>query len=120
MYSQLVAIVTLSALVGALGWTQSASPPPQTRTRDVRSVLPEIDRLFSAFAERNHVPGIAYGILVDGQLVHMGAAGVRDIASRAPVPARACRWCCTRRRWAPSRARSPTRSQRTRPMRRER
>lgn len=87
MYAQVVAIVTLSALVGALGWSQSASPPPQTRTRDVRSVLPEIDRLFSAFAERNHVPGIAYGILIDGQLVHMGAAGVRDIASRAPVDA---------------------------------
>jgi len=37
------------------------------------------------FAERQHVPGIAYGVLVDGSLVHTGAVGVRETAGRTPV-----------------------------------
>ena len=47
--------------------------------------MPRIDSLFNAFAKANHVPGIAYGILIDGRLVHTGTAGLRDIANNAPV-----------------------------------
>ena len=39
--------------------------------------MPRIDSLFNVFAKANHVPGIAYGILIDGQLVHTGTAGLR-------------------------------------------
>ena len=49
------------------------------------AAMPGIDSLFRAFASSNHVPGIAYGILIDGQLVHRGTAGVRHIASSAAV-----------------------------------
>jgi CubicO group peptidase (beta-lactamase class C family) len=38
-----------------------------------------------AFAERAHVPGIAYGIIVDGQVVHRGTVGYRELSTRAPV-----------------------------------
>ena len=31
------------------------------------------------------MPGIAYGVLIDGQLVHTGGVGVRDLASRSPI-----------------------------------
>ncbi len=65
-----------------------AQPPhfadPDRRAKLV-SALPEIDRLFSEFAERSRVPGIAYGIIVDGELVKIGTAGYRDIAAKAPV-----------------------------------
>lgn len=47
--------------------------------------FPEIDGLFSAFAARWHVPGAAWGIVIDGELAHAGATGTRDIASKAPV-----------------------------------
>lgn len=52
-----------------------------------RSAWPEVDRLFSAFAQSNRVPGIAYGVLVDGQLVHTGVAGVRERDTMTPVTA---------------------------------
>ncbi|HEX6042249.1 serine hydrolase domain-containing protein [Longimicrobium sp.] len=39
----------------------------------------------AAFAARSRVPGIAYGIIVDGRLVHVGTAGYRDLATNAPV-----------------------------------
>ena len=49
------------------------------------TAFPGIDRLMQEFAERAKVPGIAYGIIVDGKLAHVGTVGVRELSSRAPV-----------------------------------
>ena len=57
---------------------------PDRRTR-LASAFPEIDRLFEDFAAKTHVPGAAWGIVIDGELAHSGATGYRDIASKAPV-----------------------------------
>ncbi|MCX6545384.1 MAG: serine hydrolase [Acidobacteria bacterium] len=69
----------------------SAAPPPQFPNADriakLTGALPGIDQLFRQFATRNRVPGIAWGILIDGKLVHSGSAGYRDVASKAPVDA---------------------------------
>jgi CubicO group peptidase (beta-lactamase class C family) len=35
--------------------------------------------------ERTHVPGAAWGIVIDGELVHLGVAGYRDLPSKSPV-----------------------------------
>jgi len=35
----------------------------------------DIDSLYRAFAEENHFPGIAYGIIIDTMMVHAGASG---------------------------------------------
>jgi CubicO group peptidase (beta-lactamase class C family) len=40
--------------------------------------LAAVDSLMSAFALRAKVPGIAYGIIVDGKVVHIGVTGVRN------------------------------------------
>jgi CubicO group peptidase (beta-lactamase class C family) len=47
----------------------------------------DLDRLFQDFTTQAHVPGAAWGILVDGELAHAGAAGFRDLAAKAPVDA---------------------------------
>ena len=39
------------------------------------------------FARAAHVPGAAWGIVVDGELAHAGATGLRDVAAKAPVDA---------------------------------
>ncbi|MFO7695251.1 MAG: serine hydrolase domain-containing protein [Vicinamibacterales bacterium] len=57
------------------------------RASKLESAFPEIDRLFRAFAGRSRVPGIAYGILIDGRLAHAGAAGYRDARTKDPVDA---------------------------------
>ena len=56
-----------------------------TRAARLAAAYPAVDSLMRAFAERQHVPGIAYGIVVDGRLAHLGTAGLREVASRAPV-----------------------------------
>jgi CubicO group peptidase (beta-lactamase class C family) len=42
---------------------------------------------FERFAEAAHVPGLAWGIVLDGRLVHVGTFGVENLDTREPVTA---------------------------------
>ena len=65
------------------------APPARFADPDRRAKLerawPEIDRLFEKYAADAHVPGAAWGVIVDGELVHTGVTGYRDVRSKAPV-----------------------------------
>ena len=71
----------LSLASGAAAYGQASSD----RVSRLRSALPEIDKLIASFAQSARVPGLAYGVLIDGQLVHTGSVGVRELAGRSPV-----------------------------------
>src|SRR5260221_6390998 len=64
---------------------------PQPRFADagrrakLEKAFPEVDRLFQDYAAAAHVPGAAWGIIVDGELAHTGVTGYRDVPSKAPV-----------------------------------
>jgi CubicO group peptidase (beta-lactamase class C family) len=45
------------------------------------------DRIFEEYRLDAHVPGLAYGIVVDGRLAHVGTLGVQDLESNRPVTA---------------------------------
>lgn len=69
--------------------SQAAHPPgafsdPERRAK-LATAFPEIDRLVAAFMERTHVPGAAWGIVIDGELAHLGVAGYRELPAKAPV-----------------------------------
>ena len=82
---------TLLALAAALALSAFSAPAQSSRTgtaarlAELTAALPEIDRLMSTFADRAKVPGIAYGVIVDGKVIHIGVAGVRNTATREPV-----------------------------------
>ncbi len=59
----------------------------QTDRAKLTAAFADVDRLFQGFATRAHVPGAAWGIVVDGELAHTGVAGFRDLAAKAPVDA---------------------------------
>ena len=44
-------------------------------------------RAFLRFQQEAHVPGLVWGIVQDGRLVHVGGAGVQELESRRPVNA---------------------------------
>ena len=75
----------------AAGTQAVPAPHAQFSDPDRRAKLgtafADIDRLFAEFAKTAHVPGAAWGIVIDGELAHSGAAGVRDVATKAPVDA---------------------------------
>jgi CubicO group peptidase (beta-lactamase class C family) len=74
-------VVTLSANPHE---EQFAAPD---RRAKLASAFGDIDRLFTDFAKASHVPGAAWGIVIDGELAHAGAVGVRNLATNAPVDA---------------------------------
>jgi CubicO group peptidase (beta-lactamase class C family) len=45
------------------------------------------DRIFADFCLDAHVPGLVYGVVADGQLVHVGTFGVQELEARRPVTA---------------------------------
>ena len=77
------------AVTGAQAPPTGRIPPaaftdPDRRAR-LAQAFPEIDRLFTAFAARSRVPGIAYAVIIDGQVAHTGTWGVTDLAAKTPV-----------------------------------
>jgi CubicO group peptidase (beta-lactamase class C family) len=55
------------------------------RRSKLSAAFPEIDRVVADFMARAHVPGAAWGIVIDGELAHVGVSGFRDIAKKTPV-----------------------------------
>jgi CubicO group peptidase (beta-lactamase class C family) len=56
-----------------------------SRVDRLMSAMPAIDQQFRAFAEREHIPGAAWGVIIDGRLAHVGVTGFRDLSNRSPV-----------------------------------
>jgi CubicO group peptidase (beta-lactamase class C family) len=91
---KLQAAVAAGGLVLAVGVSAQVAPTfkaPAPRFTDpdrrakLEKAFPEIDRLFQDYAAGAHVPGAAWGIIIDGQLAHTGVTGYRDVPSKAPV-----------------------------------
>ncbi|MEJ0054689.1 MAG: serine hydrolase domain-containing protein [Bacteroidota bacterium] len=49
------------------------------RLEKVKTAFPVVDKIFRDHFEKNHFPGMAFGIVVDGQLVYSNAFGVSDV-----------------------------------------
>jgi CubicO group peptidase (beta-lactamase class C family) len=64
------------------------------RAARVRALAPAIDELFAGALGELGAPGIAYGVAIDGELVHAGGCGVRSLESgEVPGPDTAFRIC---------------------------
>ncbi len=85
------ALVWSTALVVAVAGARSASaqataiPAAEGRVTTLSRAFPEIDALFTQYAREAHVPGMAWGIVVDGVLVHAATHGVQDVTTGTPV-----------------------------------
>ncbi len=47
--------------------------------------FPKIDAIFREHVERQPVPGCAFGIVIENELVHAGGFGVRNVVDQTPV-----------------------------------
>lgn len=69
----------------------SRAAPPRFADADrparLAAAFPEIDRLFRDFAASAHVPGVAWGVVIDGEVAHLGSAGYRELETKSPVDA---------------------------------
>ncbi|MGZ3778385.1 MAG: serine hydrolase domain-containing protein, partial [Mucilaginibacter sp.] len=49
----------------------------------IETTYPVIDKIYKDYADQNHFPGLVYGIVVDGKLVHAGGIGYTELANKA-------------------------------------
>jgi CubicO group peptidase (beta-lactamase class C family) len=83
--------ILCAALLASAAAAPLVAQPAPTATpaapATMARLIPEIDRLFETFQRESHAPGLIYGIVADGRLVHVRGFGVQDIEARRPVTA---------------------------------
>ncbi len=57
-------------------------PPPATNAERVQALLPGIDKMYAELAAREHLPGLVYGVVQDGKLVHARALGFANVEEK--------------------------------------
>jgi CubicO group peptidase (beta-lactamase class C family) len=55
------------------------------RAEKIKALAPVIEKMYADFAQANHFPGYAYGIVIDGQLIVSGSKGFTDINNKIPA-----------------------------------
>ena len=85
-------LIPLLLLVAAgLASAADSYPPPRftdpARATKLESAFPALDQIFRDYATAHRIPGMAWGVVIDGRLAHVGSAGVQDLASNTPVSA---------------------------------
>jgi CubicO group peptidase (beta-lactamase class C family) len=90
LLSRIMPFVTaLGLLTAASGIASEAYPQPRftdpQRVSKLRSAFPEIDRIFERYAAAGKIPGLVWGIVIDGELAHLQSTGVRERKSGAVV-----------------------------------
>ena len=67
-------------------FAMSAAAQPAAPTVSVARYA-AADRVVDDYRRDAHVPGMVYGVVADGRLIHIGSFGVQDIVSNRPVDA---------------------------------
>jgi CubicO group peptidase (beta-lactamase class C family) len=61
---------------------QGSYQPPlfsdSARIHKMRSAFPIVEKIYREHAEKNHFPGLSFGIVADGKLVYSGSVGFTD------------------------------------------
>ncbi|TDE17584.1 serine hydrolase domain-containing protein [Dyadobacter psychrotolerans] len=52
------------------------------RVDKIKAALPVVEKLYQEYAEKNNFPAAVFGLVVDGKLLHSGANGYSEIATK--------------------------------------
>jgi len=64
-----------------------AAPSAADQPREPSEVLAGLDTVFEKFMHEQHVPGLVYGVVVDGKLARVRSFGVSNVPAGTPVTA---------------------------------
>jgi CubicO group peptidase (beta-lactamase class C family) len=83
--------VAAPAPVATTLFADPAIPPPAfadpARKTKLLAVVPQLEGHFAELATQSHLPGLAVGLVIDGEMVWSKGYGVRNIDSKEPVDA---------------------------------
>jgi CubicO group peptidase (beta-lactamase class C family) len=55
------------------------------RAKKIAAYFPVVAKIYQEYAEKNHFPGYAFGIMLDGKLVYSGSGGYSNIDKKIPA-----------------------------------
>lgn len=55
------------------------------RLKRLEAAFPVVEKIYREAAEKRHLPGIAFGIVLDGKLVYSGGIGYTDVGKKIPA-----------------------------------
>lgn len=85
-------LLLLSIILPTVAHSQTGNFQPDmfedsSRLQRIEKAFPVIRKMYEEFATRNHVPGLAFGIVSGGKLIYSGAFGFTDVDKQVPVTA---------------------------------
>lgn len=75
------------------GYSITYKPPVfahDNRVEKIKEIAPEIQQVIEEHAKQKNIPGIAYGIIVDNELVISGATGIINLEERLFASSQSC------------------------------
>lgn len=89
-------LIAWGIIAAAHGQSLPASAPQQKtyqppvftdpdRLKKIEALFPAVETIYREYAVKNHFPGLAFGIVVDGRLVYSGGTGYTDVAKQLPA-----------------------------------
>jgi CubicO group peptidase (beta-lactamase class C family) len=79
------ALLTLAAMLLMTAPSAAIAQVPVVGADTTANPYAAADQIFADYVLDAHLPGLVYGIVADGKLVHVGTFGVQDIESQRPV-----------------------------------
>jgi CubicO group peptidase (beta-lactamase class C family) len=81
----------VAALLLAAAPVSAQTPPPavaaEPASQTLEALLPTLDAAFDRWQATAHAPGLIWGVVRDGRLIHVRGAGVRELEGQAAVEA---------------------------------
>ena len=79
--------VTRRALLASLACAAGLAQAAEAQSAEAADAFARIDRRFDEYRLDAHVPGVVYGVVMDGRLVHVESLGVQDLETNRQVTA---------------------------------
>ena len=85
-------LLSVLTLLAARQLNASDAYPPARftdpqRVERLQAALPDVDQIFKNYALNKKIPGMVWGVVIDGRLAHVASTGVRDRAGNTPPDA---------------------------------
>jgi D-alanyl-D-alanine-carboxypeptidase/D-alanyl-D-alanine-endopeptidase len=85
--SMMVAALFACGLVPVRTSAEPEKQPGVDRAAAIAVAIPAVDRIFADYQLDIHAPGLVYGIVADGRLVHVKGLGTQELGNKRPVTA---------------------------------
>lgn len=81
-FNNTIRAATMAALIHVASVGAAAAP-----VSSEPEVFAAVDRIFADYAIDSHIPGLVYGIVANGQLVHVRGIGIQELETKRAVTA---------------------------------